>query len=390
MNIVIPASPPARTELLAADLSQTPQVNALLTDLGLGRLASSGVVSYPGRNKNWAGATSSGHQVFVKQLDGRNGQQRLARAVSYERTRAVHGGERIPSPPCLGWDESTGLMVFELLADATSGSDCAERDDGFGPHWCHRAGQITAATHHLPMEPPEPAEPAGSFFPLAHFEALPLHTFANSSRAELEAWALLQHDHEITDALNRLDTVSARVPRRASHTDLRLDQFLICGGQLYLTDWEEFRPADPARDIGSFVGEWLHRAVLAAAPDDTTTRLTPTQAMARMTAEIERVRPRIRAFWQGYCETFAGPGPACDDGTRERHDTPAQHSRQPEADLAARATAFAGWHLYDRLLAGASQSARLGAFSRAAAGIGRNIVLHAGHFTAAIGLGETL
>ncbi|MER7775500.1 class V lanthionine synthetase subunit LxmK [Streptomyces sp. NPDC096191] len=382
MNTVIPSSPPARTELLAADLSQTPQVNALLTDLGLGRLTSAGVVSYPGRNKNWAGATSSGRKVFVKKLDGRDGQERLARAVAYERTRAVHGDGRILSPPCLGWDESSRLMVFELLADATSGSDCAERDDGFGPHWCHRAGQMTATTHHLPMAPSEPADPAASFFPLTHLEALPLHTFANASRAELEAWALLQQDHELIDALNRLDAHSARMPRHPSHSDLRLDQFLICGARLYLTDWEEFRPADPARDIGSFAGEWLHRAVLAAAPDDTTTRLTPAQAVARMTAEIERVRPRIRAFWQGYRAAFSEPGSAS--------DTPPEHDRQPEAGLAARAAAFAGWHLYDRLLAGASQSARLGAFSRAAAGIGRKIVLNADHFTEAIGLGESL
>ncbi|WP_256976705.1 class V lanthionine synthetase subunit LxmK [Streptomyces sp. CS113] len=381
MNTAEPAIPPARTELLAADLSQTPQVNALLTDLGLGCLTPTGVVSYPGRNKNWAGATSGGHQVFVKQLDGRNGQERLARAVAYERTRAVHGSELVLSPRCLGWDESARLMVFELLPDATSGSDCADRDDGFGPDWCDRAGRMTAATHHLPTDQPEQVEPTTSFLPLTHLEALPLHTFAQASRAELEAWALLQHDHEITDALNRLDSLSARVPRRPSHTDLRLDQFLIRGGQLYLTDWEEFRRADPARDIGSFVGEWLHRAVLAAVPQDTATRLTPGGAMARMTAEIERVRPRIQAFWQGYRAASAGFHPV--------PDTPPPHDRQPEAGLAARAAAFAGWHLYDRLLAGASQSARLGAFSRAAAGIGRNIVLRADHFTAAIGLEGT-
>ncbi|MGW7081691.1 class V lanthionine synthetase subunit LxmK [Streptomyces sp. NPDC054866] len=360
---------PARKEFLPADLSQTPQVNALLADLGLGHLDPGDVVSYPGRNKNWAGATSSGRRVFVKQLQGRDreGRARLERAVSFEHVRAARADTGPLSPPCLGWDESTCLMAFELLEEAESGSDRAGRDDGFGPDWCRRAGRMIAATHQLPPPPAERTEPSATFFPLGHFEALPLHTFSNSSRAELEAWALIQRDDAVIEALNQLHTASAHARRRPVHADLRLDQFLISQGELYLSDWEEFRLADPARDIGSFTGEWLHRAVLAATPDDAGAGLTRTGAVARMTAEIERIRPRISAFWHGYRETL---------------------DETPAVGLEVRATAYAGWHLYDRLLAGASQIPRLGAFSRAAAGIGRNIVLSAERFTAAVGLGE--
>ncbi|MEV2255689.1 class V lanthionine synthetase subunit LxmK [Streptomyces sp. NPDC050147] len=361
---------PARKEFLPADLSQTPQVNALLSALGLGHLDSGGVVSYPGRNKNWAGVTSSGRRVFVKQLDGRDreGRARLERAVSFEQVRAGRVDTGPLSPPCLGWDESTCLMAFELLEEAESGSDRAGHDDGFGADWCRRAGRMIAATHQLPLQLSERTQTtSAAFFPLGHFQALPLHTFSNSSRAELEAWALIQRDDEVIEALNRLHTASVHVRRRPVHADLRLDQFLISQGHLYLSDWEEFRLADPARDIGSFTGEWLHRAVLAATPDDAGAGLTRTGAVARMTAEIERIRPRISAFWHGYREAL---------------------DQTPAAGLEVRATAYAGWHLYDRLLAGASQIPRLGAFSRAAAGIGRNIVLSAERFTAAVGLGE--
>ncbi|MEW1691366.1 class V lanthionine synthetase subunit LxmK [Streptomyces sp. NPDC091265] len=381
MNTANILGPPARQELLAADLSQAPQVNALLSSLGLGHLDPLDLVSYPGRNKNWAGTTSRDRRVFVKQLEGSEGPARLERAVRYERTQAAHDGMRVLSPPCLGWDESAGLMVFELLTEAESGSDRAGRPDGFGPDWCRRAGQLIAATHQLPP-PCAGTEPAAAFIPLGHVQALPLDTFANASRAELEAWALLQRDDEVIEALEQLNASSLRADRRPVHADLRLDQFLVSRGELYLSDWEEFRLADPARDIGSFTGEWLHRAVLAAAPDDAGTGLTHPQAVARITAEIKRIRPRISAFWNGYLEAHDHRADADRAG---RADT----GPPPHGDgLEIRATAFAGWHLYDRLLAGASHSPRLGAMSRAAAGIGRRIVLSAERFTAAVGLGE--
>jgi hypothetical protein len=79
------------------------------------------------------------------------------------------------------------------------------------------------------------------------------------------------------------------------------------------------------------------------------------QEIVRKCAEgLEQARPAISAFWSGY------------RAARPHHD------RQ----LAARSAGFAGWHLFDRLLAAARQSVRPSAVHRAAAGIGR-AVMHA-------------
>jgi hypothetical protein len=58
-----------------------------------------------------------------------------------------------------------------------------------------------------------------------------------------------------------------------------------------------------------------------------------------------------------------------------------------DADLALRATAFAGWHLMDRAMAGAALNSRLTALSRAAMGIGRQAMREPHRFVASLGLG---
>ncbi len=46
-----------------------------------------------------------------------------------------------------------------------------------------------------------------------------------------------------------------------------------------------------------------------------------------------------------------------------------------DAGLPERAAAYAGWHLYDRLIATAESHATLNPVARAAAGIGRTVLL---------------
>jgi hypothetical protein len=62
---------------------------------------------------------------------------------------------------------------------------------------------------------------------------------------------------------------------------------------------------------------------------------------------------------------------------------------RPDIDpgLPVRATAFAGWHLLDRLVAGALSSARLSAIQRAAAGVGRAALVNPEKFATTLGFG---
>jgi hypothetical protein len=137
---------------------------------------------------------------------------------------------------------------------------------------------------------------------------------------------------------------------------------------MYICDWEEFRLADAARDLGSFAGEWLHRAVRGLAGYGGNAAVSETvsheEIVRRMADGIAAVRPRVVAFCSGYRQAR----PTVDPG------------------LHARAAGFAGWHLFDRMLASARRSSRLGALERAAAGIGRSVLLAPADYAATLGL----
>jgi hypothetical protein len=94
--------------------------------------------------------------------------------------------------------------------------------------------------------------------------------------------------------------------------------------------------------------------------------LTHEQVLQRGAAKMERLLPRFHAFFRGY------------RAVREGLDR----------DFAQRVTAFAGWHLLDRLIAGARRSNRLSGIERAAAGVGRRAVLTPEKFVSVLGMEE--
>jgi aminoglycoside phosphotransferase (APT) family kinase protein len=211
--------------------------------------------------------------------------------------------------------------------------------------------------------------------PLGLLAALPVQRYAEASFAELEMWRLLHADTPLIEALHvlraadREGTDAARCP---VHGDLRTDQFLRCGNRLFLTDFEEARLGDPARDLGAFTGEWLYQAanripgnLAEASPVGHT--VTHEEIVATGAVEIERCVPLVRAFYRSY--TAQAPAPV-----------------RADQGLAARAAAYAGWHMLDRMLAAAESSARLSPINKAAAGIGRTVLLSPGEFTTTLGL----
>ncbi|MGW2325561.1 class V lanthionine synthetase subunit LxmK [Streptomyces sp. NPDC001700] len=358
--------------------SSMPEWDPLLRRLGLGALEDVGDgASRAGRNDNRVGVTSTGQPVFIKRLDPAqpDAVARFRRLVRFERHAPVSGP--LTAPPCLGWDEDGLIVVFAWLRDARSGSDLA-KEEAFDDDLAHLAGRAVGALHSLPLTDPPPSDPPSDpatedqplLPPLDFFDALPLTYHTQASGASLEAWGLLQNDAELIAGLRELRREEAAAEHRPAHCDLRLDQFLRQGDALHLCDWEEFRPAaDPARDIGGFVGEWLHRAVLDIPSQDPAIagpapQLSHRDVVERGVRELERLRTRNVAFWKGYREEAGAVDPG----------------------LPARATAFAGWHLVDRMFAAAEQRPKLTALDRAAAGIGRTAVLRPARFAATLGL----
>ncbi|GGM44057.1 hypothetical protein GCM10012275_13840 [Longimycelium tulufanense] len=357
--------------VLPRPLADVPAVNALLTGAELGPLEADSVTSFPGRNDNWAGTTRSGRGVFVKRVGGDREESlgRLHRALTFERWVDRRPARSLRRPRCLGSDEPNRLLVFELL-DATSGNELL-RAESLGPQWCREAGLAIGTLHGLPVEPGDGLDRSPHPLPPLDFlQALPLGAFQRATMAELAAWRLLQRDRELARALTELRRQEADAAPTPVHGDLRLDQIATVGEELHILDWEEFRLADPARDVGSVVGELLWHAIVSIPDpeegDDAELEPSPGAIATRGVQRLARFRPLISAFWNGY------------RAARPRFDT----------GLAERACAFAGWHMFDRLLAGGGVQGRLSALQRAAAGIGRNVLLAPGSFRAVLGLGD--
>lgn len=263
------------------------------------------------------------------------------------------------TPRCLGWDSRARLIVFELLTPARTGAELA-RDGEFGNGMAEQAGKLVAALHSARLTAGQPAPP---FPALSPFAALSWRDFASATAAELELWRILQDDAALLAALRDLHLDQERARAVPAHCDLRLDQFVDHGGQLHLTDWEELQLADPARDIGAYVGEWLHHAITRL--DSGEADLSHDDVVELTAAEFARVRPLIAAFWRSYVRAVG----------------------RVDDDLAVRAAAFAGWHQFTRAFSGAHASSRLSAVDRAAVGIGRTALLAPREFVEELGLG---
>lgn len=368
--------PLTRARFDPVQLDKAPEVEAFLGRLGLGGFDADTVVAHIGRNDNWAGTTSTGAGVFVKRVGGGDPAdvlRRFHRILAFETVVARHGGTELRGPELLGSDEEHRLVAFTRLDDARSGSELSA-DDAFGDDLCLRAGRVLGLLHTLPVEPDTLDTTPHPTPPMDDFAALPLAVYVHSAFAEIESWSLLQPDSALTGALHELRRREADAPRVPAHCDLRLDQYLLAGDDLYLTDWEELRLGDAARDVGGFVGEWLYRAIqgipksISEDPGHTFGRESSHEdILSHGAREIDRLRPRVEAFWKGYRQTR----PAVEDG------------------FTTRAAAFAGWHMLDRMLAGAKFGTRLTAGDRAAAGIGRTILLAPHDFTSVLGLEGT-
>ncbi|MGW5126335.1 class V lanthionine synthetase subunit LxmK [Streptomyces sp. NPDC004069] len=360
-------APDGARQFTPVDLDDAPQVDELLTRLGLGIFDRATVKSMPGRNDNWIGRTTDGTEVFVKRISHPERDARMRRTTTF--CSAAQG--RVDTPRLLGADGDHGLLAFARLPSGLSGGDLAA-DDAFDESLCERAGAAVAAVHSL-----EPGDFDTSPHPLPPDESLTAVAYGfytQATAAELATWRLLHGDEELTSALRKLRAADTEeVPSRCPvHGDMRLDQFLLADGVLYLTDFEESRIGDPARDIGAFAGEWLHQAasrIPSTLADASPMGHTPTheEIIATGVGEIEQRSPLVRRFFGTYLDH-------------------APSFVREDKDLAARSAAYAGWHMMDRMLATAGSSTRLSPLTKAAAGIGRTVLLSPAEFTSSLGL----
>lgn len=327
------------------------------------------VTRLAGRNESYR-IDGPRHSVIVKRLRGPHAHARYARTVGHARA----GLAGVPSPRLLHADRDRRVLVFAAVPEAITGSQLLI-DEEFDVRLCARLGAMVGRLHAAPLELvralPRPRPQLPSADALA---GLPLDLVSRLTAGEVHAWRLVQGDAELAGYLADLRAATAAAEDTPVHGDLRIDQILVRAGRPYLVDWEEFGAGDPAYDTGSWIGEWIYRAVLdiptargdglagEAGHDD-----PPAATIIRRgVAKLDALAPQIATFWNAY------------------------RSERPVDDAeTTRTTAFAGWHLIDRLFAHAHASPGLPGLLRAAAGIGKRILSDPAGASEAIGLRDS-
>jgi thiamine kinase-like enzyme len=346
----------------------TPEDSAVADDylirLGLGALRPETVRSTLGRNNNWLGTTESGHAVFVKQLRGPDRAERLRRIVA----ASAIADDRLRMPDILGADEIDSIVVFVLLPEATSCLDLAD-NESFSVDNSAACARLVAAFHNGAARDFDTTR--HPLPPVELFDAIPFDAYTISSGAQLEMWRLYQEDRELGQALADLrarERVALSSPC-PTHGDLRLDHFIMSENEMFVIDFEEARAGDPARDVGTFVGEWLYQAV-AKIPEklpsivEFGTEATHQEIISTGLSELERREFLVREF----CSAYVAQRSEVDD------------------EFHTRCAAYAGWHMLDRMLASTANAATLNPVAKAAAGIGRTLLISPGDFTTTIGV----
>ncbi|WP_394621490.1 class V lanthionine synthetase subunit LxmK [Lentzea sp. JNUCC 0626] len=344
-------------------VTESSRIDAVLDDLGLGRLDWATATPMSGRNDNWVGDTAGGRRVFVKRLVGTAAET----THGFRRTEAFYRTERpgaLRTTTLIGQDERVGVQVFDCLPHARTGQQVVA-DKDFGHVLAAEAGTTLGALHSAGSGPLAELEPSLPALPEHNpLQGLTEDLFYDSSLAQLEAWRMVQQDTVITGALDGLGHNAIRVP---IHGDVRLDQFLVSRDRLYLTDWEMFQLSDPARDVGAFVGEWLYHSVVDLLRERMRAagRLLPppTVVLAPDRPPWREARPAIASFWQAY------------------------RAIQPLAsDIAERTPLHVAWHLVGRMLIDAQPRTRLDGTALTLFRMARTILLRPHHFVSVLGL----
>ncbi|MEX1654843.1 class V lanthionine synthetase subunit LxmK [Streptomyces pseudovenezuelae] len=348
-------------------------VNPFLEQLGLGELPPDRVMTHPGRHKKCSGFTTLGRGIFVKQLNAALGcpAPGVRRVRSFE---ALHV-PGLSTPALLGADDDRNLLVFELVEGAEPADELA-REGRFDPGLARRLGETIGTLHELPPTLHGTIDASASAYPpLEPLEGLSLTQYQAASAAVLQGWRLLQQDEEVKAALRALRRAEDGAAKVPTHGDFRLDQVLVADGRTQIIDWEEFRIADPARDVGMFVGEWLYLAADRAArvlhtghaaQSKTVIDASREEVMAQATVELCAIQPMVTQFWDGY------------------------RSVRTETDLEfpLRVAAFAGWHLYDRMFSVVAKLAVLSMTQYVANGIGRKALLSPARIVELLEIGD--
>lgn len=304
-----------------------------------------------GRNSNLSVRLVTGERFFAKRF-------RPGAADQYDRVLDFEdrAPESVTRPTLLAHDRDEQLLLYAHLGEAESAGERLRRGR-LTREDARESGANLARMHGIDatgMSDAPLAQP-----PMRFFEPIPLPSFLGMTAGELEMVSILQGDAQVRAAAQRIRDREEEGGYRLAciHGDLRLDQIMFAGGASHLTDFEDARAGDPARDIGSLVGDLLFAAFLTIpariAAEDLHAHASHDEIMRGGADALDEVLPSVHALVDGYRDA----GGSIDAATGER------------------AVCFAGWHMFDRMFATSEASFTVDGVIKAAAGIGRNLLV---------------
>ncbi|WP_040360243.1 phosphotransferase [Corynebacterium durum] len=347
-------------------------VSPLLQDVGINPSLVQGIDVKVGRNQSAVLEVDGNQQYFVKLIQGSDGVARFRRSKDFENW-VINKSIKFATPKLLAFSKDQRALMFEFArCDTNLGEMLGDKfiDSVTAMKVAVAIGSLHTSTvsisdnieSDLPVLPPQ--------FP----GLISLDYFENATIGERNLWRILQNDAELLEALDLL--VDSRINFVPIHGDFRPDQVFFRADEVVLLDFEEFRLGDPARDLGSFIGDLFYHKMswIAVGAQGTDGRLTHESLLERGVDLLGQVRPIIQSFWEKYCIFCCG--------------AQSETWKMTQPNLANRVTGYAGWHLFDRSLARSALSGRLTANDRALNGIGRNLIINSGMFAQELGLGE--
>lgn len=320
-----------------------------------------------GRNLSAIIRPTDGEPLFVKIIGGLEAEERFDRSVSF-----FNSADDVPvgvhTPRLLESDRANCAVVYQVIDDATKMSNVVTDDDVSLSTW-ESIGAELAALHSWVPQRLKDIDTAQPSLPPPADTAFSLDFYESASAGQLELFLILQSDEVLRQAIT--DLLSRPFTAMPIHGDLRTDQILKQDETLWIIDWEDFRLGDPARDLGSLIGEiFFHHMRPLLKRANGKDGVTP-QTMQTVGIElIENAKPTISAIWNGY-----------------------QHNcGLDDAELTAlldRVLGFVGWQMFDRSLSIGGFLGQISGFEKALVGMGRQMLIHRGGYATALGMGVT-
>lgn len=316
-----------------------------------------------GRNLSAVLRSENKRPIFVKIIIGLEAAERFNRSVSFFKFNEL--SSRVNTPRLLDSDCDHFAVVYEVIDDSCKISELVSAGTATMQTW-EAIGKALGQLHSWSTPDTTTLDSTRPTLPPSEDWVFSLDFYESASSGQIELLSILQSDLELRGAIELLLAKSyTAVP---IHGDLRTDQLFEKDEDIWFIDWEDFRLGDPARDLGSLMGEvFFHhmkplfkRVAERGEINDDSIRSVGIDL-------INEARPAIVAIWNGYREQIA----------RNSKDL---------SNLADSTIGFLGWQMFDRVLSIGGFLGRISGFEKAIIGIGRQMLIHRGSYSNVLGL----